>query len=88
MTFHKEYTSANSTELTVETTGYIEGDAGHGCYTKIVIRDGGSTALVFNGVDLSLRPLEIEIRGGCEYKTFVELFKDISIFMERHSGTQ
>jgi hypothetical protein len=85
MKFEKDYIMANSTSLLIETTGYIEGDAGHGCYTKILITDGGSTTFIYNGVDLSSRPLEIEIRGGCEYNTFINIFKDISNFMEENN---
>ncbi|GHV78895.1 hypothetical protein AGMMS49944_06860 [Spirochaetia bacterium] len=83
--FEKEYVLANNIAVSVETTGYIEGDAGHGCYTKIVIADRGSTALFYNGVELSSKPLEIEIRGGCEYNMLIDIFKDIAIFMEKNN---
>jgi hypothetical protein len=83
MKFEKEYILANNMAVSIETTGYIEGDAGNGCYTKIVIADRGSTTLLHNGMDLSSKPLEIEIRGGCEYTMLIDIFKDISTFMEK-----
>lgn len=62
--------SLNVMEVQVADTGYQGGDAGHGGYVSLRIKDLASTCMEVNGE--SVDEFTITFRGDSERKTFVE----------------
>lgn len=84
-----EITSAPVTQFIVETTGYKQGDAGHGCKTTITIRNLGSFASKVQVTELGTKfafedfsELSFTFFGGCEYKTVLQGLKEVVAELE------
>jgi hypothetical protein len=74
-TIYQEFVSANIIGVTLDHNGLQGGDAGHGGYVTIGIRNMGSTSMEING-----KPTDefcLTIRGDAERETFLAAFKMI-----------
>lgn len=78
----KEFTSCNILGLELEHNGMQGGDAGHGGYVKIQIKDLASTSMFLNGEEVE--KFEIVFRGDTERDTLVDALKEIVTELEAH----
>lgn len=72
---YKEFCSANIIGVTLEHNGIRGGDAGHGGFVRINVKDLASTSMEINGEECS--EFELIIRGDTERETFISAFKMI-----------
>lgn len=79
---NKEIVSANIIGVLVEHNGIQGGDAGHGGYVKINIKDLASTSMEVNGEDGA--NLELIMRGDTERETLIDALKFIVNELETH----
>jgi hypothetical protein len=91
---YNEFTSANIIGVTVEHNGYHNGDAGHGGYVKITIKDLASTAMECNVVENmgfldvyqhdDVAAIELIFRGSTERATLLAALKMAVKELEEH----
>jgi hypothetical protein len=67
------FTDCNILTVIVEDTGVQGGDAGHGGFVKLTLKNDSCTAMSINGVDSDL--IEIQFSGDAERRTFYEALK-------------
>lgn len=72
---YREFCSANIIGVTLEHNGIKGGDAGHGGFVRINVKDLASTSMELNGEECS--EFELIIRGDTERETFISAFKMI-----------
>jgi hypothetical protein len=77
---YQQIISANMLSVTVEHNGCHGGDAGHGGYVKVTLKDDGCTALEVDGKESD--GVEIMLRGSTERDTFIQAL--IVILRELH----
>jgi hypothetical protein len=70
---YQEFTSANIIGVTLEHNGFQGGDAGHGGFVKLVIKDLASTCMEVNGQECE--KFELVFRGDTERHTFLSALK-------------
>lgn len=72
---YQRFISANVLSVTVEHNGVHCGDAGHGGYVKIILKDEGCTAMEVNGKESE--SVEIVLKGGTERDALIKALKVI-----------
>lgn len=83
-----EITSANIIQATIESNGYHGGDAGHGGFVSLEIKDLASTCMDVE-VDRSVGDLErvkLTFRGDCEKETLLAALKFFVQALEEERG--
>lgn len=76
----KEFVSCNILKAELEHNGMQGGDAGHGGFVKIKLKDQSSTCMFLNGQEAS--EIELEVRGDSERETLIEALKMIVAELE------
>jgi hypothetical protein len=74
-TVYQEFMSANTLGVTLEHNGFKGGDAGHGGFVKITIKDLSATAMHLNGEECS--EFELNFLGSTERQTLLDALKMI-----------
>jgi hypothetical protein len=70
---YQEFSSANIIGVTLEHNGFKGGDAGHGGFVKLIIKDLASTSMEVNGKDC--QKFELLIKGDTERETFLSALR-------------
>lgn len=83
-----EITSANIIQATIESNGYHGGDAGHGGFVSLEIKDLASTCMDVE-VDRHMGDLErvkLTFRGDCEKETLLTALRFFVKALEEERG--
>jgi hypothetical protein len=70
---YEEFVSANIIGVTLEHNGFKGGDAGHGGFVKLTIKDLASTCMELNGKECE--KFELAFYGDTERDTFLSALK-------------
>lgn len=77
------FINANIISVTLEHNGFQGGDAGHGGFVKITIKDLSSTCMKLNGKDCE--SFELEFKGDAERITLLSALKMITKELEENT---
>jgi hypothetical protein len=81
---YQEFTSHNIIGVTLEHNGFGGGDAGHGGFVKLKIKNLASTDMTLNGIDCD--EFELMFRGDSERETFLSALKMIVKELEENES--
>lgn len=81
-TIYKEFASANIIGVTLEHNGFQGGDAGHGGFVRLVIKNLSSTYMEVNG--RISEEFELVLRGTTERETFLSALKMVVEELEKN----
>lgn len=77
------FINANIISVTLEHNGFQGGDAGHGGFVKITIKDLSGTCMMLNGKDCE--SFELEFKGDAERITLLSALKMITKELEENT---
>jgi hypothetical protein len=80
---YQEFTSNNIIGVTLEHNGFGGGNASHGGFVKLKIKDLASTYMTLNGIDCN--EFELMFRGDSERETLLSALKMIVKELEENT---
>lgn len=81
---YKEFASANTIGVRLQHNGFKGGDAGHGGFVRITIKDIASTVMFVNGQESN--EFQLEFCGDAERETLLSALKMIVKELEDNKG--